>query len=142
MKRIIGSILLGWTVFASPVALGQTAGETGPQLGKLQGAWRSLDDPKSVLEFSGSRKTDIYDGEAVAANDVAAVGFCDGAAPGSEVPGTKAPGWKLPDSRLKDYYLVEPGTGLCWYVIEASAKTLELSHVGRGNMLRYRRVEP
>ncbi len=142
MQRIIGSILLGGIVFASPLALGQAAAESGAQLSHLQGAWRSLDDPKSVLDFAGSRKTDIYDGEAVSANEVRAAGFCDGAAPGSEVPGTKAPDWKLPDARLKDYYLVEPGTGLCWYVIEASAKTLELSHVGRGNTLRYRRVEP
>ena len=141
MKRIVGPILLGCMVFASP-ALGQTAGEPGAQLRQLQGYWRSLDDPKSVLAFSGSRKTAIYDGEAVAATDVTAVGFCDGAAPGSEVPYSKAPDWKLPDSRLKDYYLLEPGTGLCWYVIEASAETLELSHIGRGNTLRYRRVEP
>jgi hypothetical protein len=100
MKRIIEPILLGCIVFASPLALGQTAVKPGAQLAKLQGAARSLFDPKSVLEFSGSRKTDIDDGEAVAPNEVRAAGFCDAAAPGSEVPGTKAPDWKLPDARL------------------------------------------
>ena len=83
MKRIIGPILLGSVLFASPLALGQTAGAPGPQLAKLQGAWRSLDDPKSVLEFSGSRKTDIYDGEAVSANEVRAAGLSSKAGSGT-----------------------------------------------------------
>ena len=122
--------------------MGQDSGESSAQLRQLQGSWRSLDDPKSVLAFSDSVKTDIYDGEAVEANEVTAAGFCEGAAPGSEVPGTEAPDWKLPASRLKNYYLVEPGTGLCWYVIKATAKKLVLSQVGRGNTLRYRRTEP
>lgn len=96
-----------------------------PVVDRLEGTWKSLDDPRSGLAFAEGSKTDTYDGEAVATEKIGVFDSCDGDAPAEPATGQ---------------YLLETETGMCWFLISVAEETLELSYVGRGNTLRYRRV--
>lgn len=90
----------------------------------MQGNWVSADDPKSRLSVVGSEETAIYDGETLS---VSVVTFSD-ACPGGEPMGAVM---------FKQEMGGDPMDLPCFVLLDLKADRMELSHVGRGNTLRY-----
>lgn len=91
----------------------------------MQGAWVSADDPQSRLESVGSEQTDIYGGEVLGVSVLTLADGCD------EAEG----GVMLRVQQMGS----DPGDMQCFEVLVADGTRLELSHIGRGNTLTYRR---
>jgi len=84
-------------------------------ISKLFGRWVSLDDEKSVIEFTDSTKIDTYNGEKMS-EDI----------------------FKLNEKHLT----VGAGDDLFEYdIIEITDETLTMIYLGRGNILRYQRLD-
>ncbi|MCP9237692.1 hypothetical protein [Lewinella sp. JB7] len=96
-------------------------------VGTLQGSWRSVEDDKSVLRFEGNSMIMSYDGSDEESGENFIVG--------PECPGSPPAGTGDPTGR----YISVPDADLCYYIIKLTETELELSFVGRGNTLRYRR---
>jgi len=95
----------------------------------LQGTWQSLDDPKSKILFEGNLKIDIYD-------DIVS---------GEKYQFTVADKCTNTSAKAKrtekDRYLVISEFDQCFYISKLENDTLGLSLLGRGNTLRFRRIE-
>ena len=83
----------------------------------LIGRWMSLDDDKSVIEFTSETKTDYYDGENMGTD-----GY-------------------LFDSEGRLSVAMGEDEPLLYEVVELSDTDLTLRYLARGNDLRYRRME-
>ncbi|HEY1037002.1 MAG TPA: hypothetical protein VGE62_00305 [Candidatus Paceibacterota bacterium] len=100
----------------------------------IVGAWKSIDDSKSVREFKADGKVaDIYDGKTVASDfwDV----FMKGSAPKVSFPVEEGV-----------VYVRLTGTGpdaeaLTFKVVKVTPEELEIVYMERGNVLRYERVK-
>lgn len=100
---------------------------TNPYKRQLIGEWQSADDPNDWLKFTEDQRLDYYIGSKDLATNPYVLDYnCDGTAP----PPTdgEAPAY----IRLTD-------DDMCWYIIKVDEETLELSYVGRGNTLTYKR---
>lgn len=94
----------------------------------LQGNWQSLDDPKSFVAFMGELKIDTYpDGHTDAGSTFVLADVCQGKI--ADTPQPEA-------SR----YLTIKDQDQCFYIVKLNKQSLELSLVGRGNTLRYKRA--
>ncbi len=93
----------------------------------MQGRWISLDDPKSEIEFMGSEKRNIYDGNFQGLDFLQIADSC------GEFPEEAGPFLSSIDPSDR-----EDGPQ-CFSILKADNKTLELGYMGRGNTLRYRR---
>lgn len=93
----------------------------------LEGVWVSLDDSKSTLEIKGNDWTDKYVGEKSFSSKFAIGDSC------------------LSDKNAKTntkgkYITVFDGSDkFCYYIIDVSDAKLNLSYVGRGNTLSYKK---
>ena len=93
----------------------------------LEGVWVSLDDSKSMLEIKGNDWTDKYVGEKSFSSKFAIGDSC------------------LADKNAKTnpkgkYITVFDGSDkFCYYIIDVSDTKLNLSYVGRGNTLSYKK---
>jgi hypothetical protein len=93
---------------------------------KLQGKWRSLDDAKSIVEFKGEYRLDIYEKEEVGKDKFSIAKAC----PESENPNLKSD---------KFEYLI--AGDLCWSIDTLDDKSLILMYTARGNILRYEKIK-
>jgi hypothetical protein len=93
---------------------------------KLQGKWRSLDDPKSFIEFKGEYRVDIYGQEEDAKEKFSIAKEC----PESENPNLKSD---------KFEYIVSGD--MCWSIDSLDTKKLVLMYTARGNILRYEKIK-
>ncbi len=93
----------------------------------MQGSWISVDDPQAKLVIYGSEQTDFYGSETVATSVISFVSACPD---GSGGEGTKL---------LVTQMGMTPEDALCYAVEEASATTLTLIYIPRGNFLTYTR---
>ena len=94
--------------------------------GELQGRWRSVDDSLHTLTFEGNLMTMGYEGTPPEEPENFVVGPTCPDAPEAE-PGDNSRYLSVPDARR------------CYYIIELTDNSLQLSYVGRGNTLRYTR---
>ncbi|MEM7571458.1 MAG: hypothetical protein AAF433_01105 [Bacteroidota bacterium] len=97
-------------------------------LWKLQGDWQSTEDPNSRMSFVGQQKVETYAGipDARTESNIQLGADClNGENPVSE----------------EDTYISEPESGLCWAILTLTDNELELAFMGRGNRLKYRKVE-
>ena len=95
-------------------------------LSKLQGTWRSEDDPASTIEIDGDRFLSYYDGEKMSTETIA---FIDNAEDRNPDPdGT--------------YFIVKGEfDAMIYYLIHVSESRLENSFTGRGNTIRYTKIQ-
>ncbi|MCU0444622.1 MAG: hypothetical protein MUE85_06850 [Microscillaceae bacterium] len=93
---------------------------------KLQGKWRSLDDAKSIVEFSGEFRLDIYEKEQLTKEKFSIAKAC----PESENPNLK--------SDKFEYIVAED---MCWSIDTLDDKNLILMYTARGNILRYEKIK-
>jgi hypothetical protein len=93
----------------------------------LEGTWISTEDAKSSLKIKGNSWTDMYKGEKSFTNKFAVGDSC------------------LADEKTKTnpkgrYITVFDGAdNMCYYIISVNGKNLDLSYVGRGNTLSYKK---
>ena len=92
----------------------------------MQGEWLSEDDPKAALRIEGSEQTDLYDGEAMSVSVMTFADTCPDGAPIGPVVLTQVMG-------------AAPDDWACLAVVGVTPDRMELSLVGRGNTLVYRR---
>ena len=93
----------------------------------LQGDWVSLDDPQSRMRIEGSEMTDLYGDETLGVS-VATLG--PACADGTEV---QTVALNLAMMGMMD----EPP--ICWAINEATPDSLQVTYMGRGNTLSFRR---
>ena len=95
----------------------------------LLGDWQAVDDAKVLLRFTEKERIESYDGSETPMTDAYELAYnCDATAP----PPT--------DGEPPAYIRLMEGD-LCWYIISIDKNELELSLVGRGNKLSYKRVQ-
>lgn len=95
----------------------------------LQGTWQSLDNTKSKILFEGNLKIDIYDDTIIGEKyQFSIADRCTNASAETVNP-------------KKDRYLVIKEFDQCFYISKLENNMLELSLVGRGNTLRYQKIE-
>ena len=90
-----------------------------------QGDWVDSTDPQSALRIAGSEETSIYAGDELG---IAVVSFTD-ACPGAEPDGSVYV--------IKQMMGEDPMDVPCYAVLGVTADRMDLSYVGRGNMLSY-----
>lgn len=95
----------------------------------LVGRWRSVDDPRAGFEVrqgeSGFEHAASYDGRAMTPEPIAVAPDCDGRT----------------DLGGADFLAVGTEDRLCYAIVDLTADRLEMTLVGRGNALVYRREE-
>lgn len=104
-------------------------GEPDPWAGlrdAVQGDWVSAEDPKAALRVDGSEQTDIYDGEVLSVSVMTFADACPEGEPIGPVFFTQVMGG-------------DPEDLFCYAVVEITPDRMELSYIGRGNTLVYRR---
>ncbi|WP_146104771.1 hypothetical protein [Tenacibaculum sp. SG-28] len=90
----------------------------------MQGKWKSIDDANNVLWFQDTWRKESTGSNKPWSKDA----FILADACNSKVQNTSGS------------YLVCPNIDLCWYIISINATTLQLSYIGRGNTLMYKRI--
>ncbi len=95
--------------------------------GELQGTWRSLDDDRATLRFEGNLMISSYSGEEDEGEHFVIARSC------ADAPED------APTEQGK--YLIVPDAARCYYILRLTENELDMSYVGRGNTLRYVRVE-
>ena len=114
--------------YSSELAIENEAASTAINPSLLQGNWQSLDDPKSFMAFMGELKIDTYhDGHTDAGSTFMLADACQG-----ETGNTPRP--------EANRYLTIKDQDQCFYIVKLTNQSLELSLVGRGNTLRYKRA--
>lgn len=94
-------------------------------LDRMQGEWRSTDDPLSVIEISADRMISVYDGEELAVGTIEWVDRC---------PESVGDGLSFTVGNDEDGVL-------CYHLLRLDDDRLEYSYSARGNTLSYERVE-
>ena len=95
---------------------------------KLQGRWQSVDDPNSIVTYLGDQKMEVYEGVANSLTESTieiGANCLNGENPVAE----------------DDTYISDIESGLCWAIIKLTEDELELAFMGRGNTLKYKRLE-
>lgn len=92
-------------------------------LEKLQGRWMSVDDPNSVIEISGNRKTEYYEDQLMQTSEFEILDKCKS-------------GFSKPD--IEGEY-IDDGE-LCHKIDELTDTSLVLIYMDRGNTLRYKKL--
>ena len=113
----------------------ETAKETGNETGKeqdskisaLEGNWVSTDDPASELQVKGNDWIEIYKGEKPETTKFAAGDSC--------LANDKA----KTNPKGKYITVFDKDESRCFYIVNVSDSKLELSYVGRGNTLTYKK---
>ena len=94
----------------------------------LQGSWQNIDDPKSKMSFKGNLWIDTYEGmKEISKNTFEINDQC------ANVTQQNAP-------KLKDGYISIAKLKQCYKIVKVDKEYLELSYVGRGNSLKYKRI--
>lgn len=100
---------------------------TNPYQSRLMGDWQSADDADNWLRFTTDTRYEYHKGMNEPTKDAYLLDYnCDGTAPAPT------------DGEAPAYIRLTEGD-MCWYIIKAEEETLELSYVGRGNTLTYKR---
>lgn len=96
---------------------------------KLQGKWRSLDDPRSTRSIQGNKVFDYYEGFEQVMEMTFEIGDnCLNASNNASLD-------------VSQSYMTFNEVDQCFYIIKLDDRDMELSLVGRGNTLRFRRFE-
>lgn len=98
------------------------------KLWKLQGNWQSIEDPNSRISFVGQQKVETY------------AGIPDARTESTIHLGADCLNGENPLSE-EDTYISEPESDLCWAIVRLTDEELELAFMGRGNTLKYRKLE-
>lgn len=94
----------------------------------LQGRWQNEEDEKETIEFRGLKKISEYAGLEIREELEVSVSNACNDKPHESLEGGK--------------YINEIKiSGLCYYIVKLHKNQLELSYVGRGNTLRYKKVK-
>ena len=95
----------------------------------LQGKWQSLDDEKSVINFSGRQQKVFYDNEEVISGNF-------------KLYDNYPVGIEDIENKTGEYIVVRSRENAFEYrILEINEKTLTLSYLPRGNTLRYERTQ-
>ncbi len=95
----------------------------------LQGKWQSLDDEKSVINFSGRQQKVFYDNEEVISGNF-------------KLYDNYPVGIEDVENKTGEYIVVRSRENAFEYrILEINEKTLTLSYLPRGNTLRYERTQ-
>lgn len=98
-----------------------------PYKRQLIGEWQSTEDANDWLKFTKDQCFDYYIGDAdLSVNQYILDYNCDGTAP-------------APTDGEAPAYIRLTDDDMCWYIIKVDEENLELSYVGRGNTLTYKR---
>lgn len=97
---------------------------------QLQGKWQSLDDTSNYLLFEGDHRKEIADGMDEWTDETFVLSEKCMNASNQDAAGAE-----------KDKYISSADSDMCWFIVKLNEKELELSYVGRGNTLAYKRVE-
>lgn len=128
--RLRGSLLEVGDITASlqlsAVELGVFADPQADLRSRLQGRWMSMDDPLSEIEIMGSEIRNMYNGSFLDLEFLQLADQCPDAPPGA--------GPLLIITTPEDHQ-----SPRCFGLNTVSETRLELSYMGRGNTLRYRR---
>ena len=93
----------------------------------LEGNWVSTDDPKSELQVKGNEWIETYKGEKPEATKFATGDSC--------LANDKA----KTNPKGKYITVFDKDESRCFYIVNVSDSKLELSYVGRGNTLTYKK---
>lgn len=96
----------------------------------LQGKWRSLDDAGVYIEFEGNTRTEYTENtkeKIIHYFDIS--DQCNNDTKGN-----------TNTINVPDKYISFNDIDMCYYIIKITPKELELSYVGRGNTLKYKKV--
>lgn len=93
----------------------------------LEGNWISTDDPKSELQVKGNEWIEIYKGEKPETTKFATGDSC--------LANDKA----KTNPKGKYVTVFDKDESRCFYIVNVSDSKLELSYVGRGNTLTYKK---
>lgn len=100
---------------------------TNPYQSQLMGDWQSVDDAENWLRFTADTRYEYHKAAQEPTKDAYLLDYnCDGTAP-------------APTDGEAPAYIRLTEEDMCWYIIKAEEETLELSYVGRGNTLTYKR---
>ena len=103
--------------------------ESQSNLNLLQGKWRSIDDPNSVIEFTDKRKIDYYSNEKLFEGDFDLYDYS---------PVTK----NSEANENGEYLIVSSNSETFEYrIVELSDQVLTLMYLPRGNTLKYERTQ-
>ncbi|MBU1046246.1 hypothetical protein KKH36_00500 [Patescibacteria group bacterium] len=94
---------------------------------KMRGPWKSLDDEKSVIEFSDKYKIDFYDGAAMSEGPIMLY---------DEYPITRE---TLESENGKYMLYVSGGEQFFYQIVKLDENNLEMIYLDRGNTLKYTR---
>jgi len=99
----------------------------------LQGKWQSMDDKTNFLVFEKNhrKEANIVDGKGNWDDEKFVISDrCMNETDKNEEIDTE-----------KDKYISCMKSDLCWYIVKLDSTTLELSYMGRGNTLTYKKVK-
>lgn len=103
------------------------AAQSSSQMSMLQGDWKSVEDPGSLLTVKGPQWIEQYEGKILDAYKFAVTDNC------LDFGGTPDPSGKFiafPDDE-----------GMCFTILKLTKNVMQLSLVGRGNTLNYIRIK-
>ena len=103
------------------------AAQSSSQMSMLQGNWKSVEDPNSLLTVKGPQWIEQYEGKILDAYKFAVTDNC------LDFGGTPDPSGKFiafPDDE-----------GMCFTILKLTKNVMQLSLVGRGNTLNYIRIK-
>ena len=101
--------------------------QSSSQMSMLQGNWKSVEDPSSLLTVKGPQWIEQYEGKILDAYKFAVTDNC------LDFGGTPDPSGKFiafPDDE-----------GMCFTILKLTKNVMQLSLVGRGNTLNYIRIK-
>jgi len=107
--------------------LKESAKEPDSKTSALEGNWVSTDDPKSELQVKGNEWIEIYKGETPETTKFATGDSC--------LANDKA----KTNPKGKYITVFDKDDSRCFYIINVNDTKLELSYVGRGNTLTYKK---
>jgi hypothetical protein len=93
----------------------------------LEGNWVSTDDPNSELQIKGNNWVEIYKGEKPETTKFAIGDSC--------LANDKA----IKNAKGKYITVFDKDESRCFYIVNVNDSKLELSYVGRGNTLSYKK---
>jgi len=105
----------------------KTTNEADPNKSSLEGVWVSTDDAKSEIEIKGNEWIELYAGEMADTSKFVVADTCVAAVNDQA------------NANGKYITVFSEDMALCYYIIEVSGTNLNLSYVGRGNTLTYKR---
>jgi hypothetical protein len=107
--------------------LKESVKEPDSKTSALEGNWISTDDPKSELQVKGNEWIEIYKGEKPETTKFATGDSC--------LANDKA----KTNPKGKYITVFDKDESRCFYIVNVSDSKLELSYVGRGNTLTYKK---